>query len=244
MSAAAHEYLGAGITAVISGEHGFGTDAMLLAYFASPKRTDRVCDLGTGCGIIPLLWCREKRENLITAIDIQPAACEQVRQAIELNSLQDKLEVINADLREMKGVVPLGIFDTVTMNPPYKAADAGIKSADTAALIARHEVMCSLSDIMQAAEKLLRFGGRFCICHRPERLSDILCLMRENSIEPKRLRLVCQREGAAPWLVLAEGRKGGRRGGLKIEPSLLLMSGSDYSDEMKIICSEYLKQKV
>jgi len=243
MKSTANEYLGAGITAVISQEHGFGTDALLLAYFASPKRADRICDLGTGCGIIPLLWCREKRESLITAVDIQSSACEQVKKAIEINSLQGKLEIINADLRELKGSVPFGVFDMVTMNPPYKAANAGIKSMSDAALIARHEIMCSLADIMQAASRLLRFGGRFCLCHRPERLSDIFCLMHENGIEPKRLRLVCQRESTAPWLVLVEGRKGGRHG-LKIEPSLIIMDGDGYSDEMKIICSEYEKQKV
>jgi tRNA1(Val) A37 N6-methylase TrmN6 len=244
MNAKANEYLGSGITAVISQEHGFGTDALLLACFASPKSVDRICDLGTGCGIIPLLWCRDKREGLITAVDIQRSACEQVNRAIEINSLQGKLETINADLRELKGVLPLGVFDLVTMNPPYNAANAGMKiSSDDAACIARHEVMCSLADVMRAASSLLRFGGRFCLCHRPERLCDIFCLMREYSIEPKRLRLVCHRESTAPWLVLVEGRKGGRHG-MKIEPPLIIMDGNDYSNEMKSIYSEYEKQKV
>ncbi|HZJ77465.1 MAG TPA: methyltransferase [Clostridia bacterium] len=233
------EQLGSGITAIVSDKHSFGTDALLLAYFATPKPAEKVCDLGTGCGIIPLLWCRDKRQKNITAIDIQPDACEQVQKAIELNSIENTLEVINADLRELKGVVPFGVFDTVTMNPPYKAANAGKKSADNSALIARHEVMCNLDDILLSAKKLLKFSGRFCLCHRPERLGDIFCLMRKHSIEPKRLRLVCRYEGVAPWLVLVEGRKGGKPG-LKIEPSFIIMQGEDYSEEMKKVYGEYL----
>jgi len=233
------EYLGAGISAVVSAEHTFGTDALLLANFAAPKKSEKACDLGTGCGIIPLLWCRGERTEKITAVEIQPAACEQVQAAIEQNSLREKLEIVNADLRELKGKLTLGAWDLVTMNPPYKAANTGIKSRGEAELIARHEVLCTLEEIAKAAAELLKFGGRFCLCHRPERLCDVFAAMREAGIEPKRLRLVAQANGKAPWLILAEGKKGGKPG-LNIEPQLVIKNDNgEYTDEMRAVYGEY-----
>ncbi len=239
MSPCKNENLGAGITAVISDAHGFGTDAILLAHFAAPKKNDKACDLGTGCGIIPLLWCREARAAKITAVEIQTGACEQVRKAIEINRLSGRLEIVNADLRELKGVLPAGAFDLVTMNPPYKAQGAGRASKDEAGLIARHEVMCTLEEAAAAAAGLLKFGGRFCLCHRPERLCDVFTAMRAAGVEPKRLRMVAQTNGKAPWLILAEGRKGGKPG-LVIEPQLAVENESGgYSEEMKSIYGDY-----
>lgn len=239
MSSCKNENLGAGITAVISGAHGFGTDAILLAHFAAPKKNDKACDLGAGCGIIPLLWCRDSRAARITAVEIQAGACEQVRRAVEINRLSGRIEIVNADLRELKGILPAGAFDLVTMNPPYKAKGAGRASKDEAGLIARHEVMCTLEEAAAAAAGLLKFGGRFCLCHRPERLCDVFAAMRAAGIEPKRLRMVAQKNGKAPWLILAEGRKGGKPG-LIIEPQLTVENESGgYSEEMKSIYGDY-----
>lgn len=233
------EYLGSGITAVVSSEHGFGTDALLLAYFAAPKKKNKACDFGTGCGIIPLLWCRQERTEKITAVEIQPEACRQVQSAIERNGLQEKLEIVNADLRRLKGLLPMASFDLVTMNPPYKAANAGIKSTAEAERIARHEVLCTLDESAAAAAALLKFSGRFCLCHRPERLCDVLTAMRGTGIEPKRLRLVAQKNGKAPWLILVEGRKGGKAG-MVIEPQLCIEKDvGGYSDEMRGIYGTY-----
>jgi len=233
------EYLGSGISVVVSAEHTFGTDALLLAYFSAPRKTEKACDLGTGCGIIPLLWCRDERKEKITAVEIQEAACEQVLKAIEQNSLREKFEIINADLRELKGKLPMGSWNLVTMNPPYKAANTGIKSRGEAELIARHEVLCTLEEITKAAAELLKFGGRFCLCHRPERLCDVFAAMRSAGIEPKRLRLVAQKNGKAPWLMLAEGKKGGKPG-LIIEPLLIIKNeNGEYTDEMRTVYGEY-----
>ena len=233
------EYLGSGISAVITKSHRFGTDALLLASFAAPKKKEKACDFGTGCGIIPLLWCRSERKEKVAAVEIQPEACEQVKMAIELNSLQEKLEIFNADLRGLKGVLTMGAWDLVTMNPPYKASDAGIKSFSEADLIARHEVMCSLEEVAAAASGLLKYGGRFCLCHRPERLCDIFFAMRSAGIEPKRMKTVAQTAGKAPWLVLVEGRKGGRAG-MKIEPQLLLQNeDGGYTPDMLAVFGEY-----
>ena len=233
------EYLGAGITAFVSNSHIFGTDAVLLADFAAPSKKARCCDLGSGCGIIPLLWCK-RETGKITAVEIQPLAVEQINAAIEFNSLSERLEAVNADLRELKGKVPFGCYDVVTMNPPYKASGAGIESRSGADKIARHETMCSLFDVCAAAKKLLNFGGRLCMCIRPERLCELFCEMRAADIEPKRLRLVSKLPGKAPWLALVEGRRGGRSG-MTVEPELFVYGDSgEYSDEMKKIYGDYL----
>ena len=233
------EYLGSGITAFVSDSHSFGTDAVLLADFSSPSKHSVCCDLGSGCGIIPLLWCK-KETGKITAVELQELAVEQINVAIEYNSLSERLSAVNADLRELKGSVPFGCFDLVTMNPPYKASGAGIESRSGADKIARHETMCTFSDICAAAKKLLNFGGKLCMCIRPERLCELMLEMHSAGIEPKRLRLVAKCPGKAPWLALIEGRRGGKSG-ITVEPELFV-HGADggYSEEMKKIYGDYL----
>ena len=233
------EYLGGGVTVLVSAAHSFGTDAVLLADFASPSKSSVCCDLGSGCGIIPLIWCK-KQTGHITAVEIQPLGAEQISRAIELNSLEGRLTVVNSDLRELKGKVPFGAFDLVTMNPPYKASGAGIKSRSDSDKIARHETMCSLEDVCLAASKLLNFGGRLCMCIRPERMCELFCEMREKGMEPKRLRLVSKCPGRAPWLALIEARRGGRPG-MTVEPELFVYGeNGEYSAEMKSIYGDYL----
>ena len=233
------DYLGSGITAFVSDSHSFGTDAVLLADFSSPSKHSVCCDLGSGCGIIPLLWCK-KETGKITAVELQELAVEQINAAIEYNSLSERLSAVNADLRELKGSVPFGCFDLVTMNPPYKASGAGIESRSGADKIARHETMCTFSDICAAAKKLLNFGGKLCMCIRPERLCELMLEMHSAGIEPKRLRLVAKCPGKAPWLALIEGRRGGKSG-ITVEPELFV-HGADggYSEEMKKIYGDYL----
>ena len=233
------EYLGSGITAFVSDSHSFGTDAVLHADFSSPSKHSVCCDLGSGCGIIPLLWCK-KETGKITAVELQELAVEQINAAIEYNSLSERLSAVNADFRELKGSVPFGCFDIVTMNPPYKASGAGIESRSGADKIARHETMCTFSDICAAAKKLLNFGGKLCMCIRPERLCELMLEMHSAGIEPKRLRLVAKCPGKAPWLALIEGRRGGKSG-ITVEPELFV-HGADggYSEEMKKIYGDYL----
>ena len=233
------EHLGSGISAVVSAEHGFGTDAILLAHFAALKRNDKACDFGTGCGIIPLIWCRNGHEGNITAVEIQAEACEQVQEAVRINALEDKLETLHADIRHLKGLLPTGYYDLVTMNPPYNTADTGAKSSGKAERIARHEVMCSMEDVAAAAADILKFGGRFCLCHRPERLCDVFVALRAAGLEPKRLRMVAHANGKSPKLILVEAKKGGKAG-MIIEPQLLLKTDTgEYTDEMKEIYGDY-----
>lgn len=233
------EPLGNNMKIVVSPDHTFGTDAVLLASFSSPKRKDKALDMGTGCGIIPLIWCKGETEN-ITAVDIQEKAVRQTEKSIELNSLEGRMKVLKADLRELKGVLSFGEFDLVTMNPPYKPVGTGIESVSEADKIARHETMCTIDDAVAAASKLLRFGGRFCMCHRPERLCDIIVAMREGKIEVKRIRFVCEREGLSPWLVLVEGKRGAKPF-VTVEKNLIMKNADgSVTDELREIFGDYM----
>lgn len=234
------EDLGCNIGLVVSKQHTFGTDAMLLASFANPKRNDVACDFGTGCGIIPFLWVRDQKCRDISAVEIQENACNQVKRSIILNGT-DKITLYNRDLKNLEGF-SFGSFDLVTMNPPYKIENGGIKNEETSATIARHETFCNMNDIAKSASKLLRFGGKFCICHRPERVFDAMVSMRENGIEPKRLRFVSKKGDTQPWLVLIEGKRGAKNG-LKVEkPFIAYNDDGTLTDEMLEITEKYRKE--
>lgn len=233
------QYLGSGINVFVSDEHTFGTDAMLLADFAKIKPRDIPMDMGTGCGIIPLIWCKNEALKQVHCLDIQEQAVEQVRQAIDLNSLENRLFVHHCDLREIRKHFDAESFTAVTMNPPYKPLSTGIESSSASDKIARHETMCSLDDAVKAGAFLLKFGGRMCMCHRPERLTDILCCMRANNLEPKVVRFVCDKEGKEPFLVLVQARKGGKSG-VRVKSQLVLRKpNGDFTDEVFEIYGSY-----
>ncbi len=233
------ETLGNDIGVIVSDEHTFGTDAMLLAYFSNAKRKDLACDFGTGCGIIPLLWIRDGNCRTAYGVEIQEKGYMQFSRSIEMNCVSDKVSAINSDLKELKGKVPFGAFDLVTMNPPYKKENAGIKSEKDNEKIARHETLCTLDDICKSAASLLKFGGRFCLCIRPERLFETMKSMADFKLEPKRLRLVTSREGEKPWLCLIESKLGGKSG-LVVEKNFILYKDNDkYTDEMNGILKLY-----
>lgn len=234
------EYIDGSLKLIVSACHTFGTDALLLAAFSAPKKRNTVCDFGTGCGIIPFYWLREGVEK-VHAVEIQPLACDQLIRSIEMNSLGDRFCLLNSDLRELKGKLPEGAFDLVTMNPPYTAEGHGIISSSSADKIARHETNLELTDVFFSAARLLKFGGRMCICLRPERLTEAMAGMREAKMEPKRLRFVSQRDGKAPWLFLLEGKKG-RNPGLIVEKELHIENpDGSISEEMQKIIGSYKK---
>lgn len=230
MSEYTFEKLRRGIEICVSKEHKFGTDAFLLADFARPRHKDRVCDLGTGCGIIPVLMRIKFEPARIFGADIQEQAIEQFNITVEKNRL-DNITPVRADLRVLWEGCPTGSFDVVTCNPPYKAANAGIESLGEAQKIARHEIMCNINDVCKAASRLLKFGGRLCLCNRPERLSDVICAMRANNIEPKLLRFVSKTPSDAPWLFLIEGRLGGKPF-MKAMPTLFVSENGGFSREL------------
>lgn len=233
------EDLGEGVGLVVSKQHTFGTDAMLLAHFANPKRNDILCDFGSGCGIIPFLWLRDGKGKEITAIEIQENGCNQMLRSKEMNSA-DKINILNRDLKEISDLKS-GSFDLVTMNPPYKIQNGGIKNDEDYATIARHETFCNMNDIAKSASRLLRFGGKLCICQRPERVFDVMFAMRENGIEPKTLRFVSKKGDTQPWLVLIEGKRGAKNG-LKVEKNLVAYKDDGtLTDEMLEITEKYRK---
>ena len=164
------EPLGNGVKIYVSESYHFSTDTILLADFSKPKAYKKCADLGTGCGTIPLLWLKGDKSLKIDAVELQQNACKLAEKSVELNGFADNMKIINADLRELNGILPLGCYDLVVCNPPYKLGGSGIKNPESAKLIARHESESTLDDICKTASKLLQFGGRFCVCQRPERL--------------------------------------------------------------------------
>lgn len=234
-----YERLSDKVNIAVSKEHTFGTDAVLLSDFARPKLKETAIDMGTGCGIIPLLWLRNENQCAVHCLDIQQNAFEQVKNSIEANGFEDRLIPHLCDLREINTQFTAGSFSLVTMNPPYKPLNTGIESLSESARIARHEVCCNIEDAVKAASYLLKFGGRFCMCHRPERLVDAMALMREYRLEPKRLRFVVDKDGEEPFLFLIEGKKNAKPF-LRVEPTLVIKdSGSRFTAEMIEIYGSY-----
>lgn len=209
----------------------FGEDALALARFAVPRPGERVCDLGTGTGVLPLYWYREPGEAQgpsIDAVELDPAAAALARRAVRESGLDSLIRVWEDDLRALEEVLPAGAYDRVTCNPPYFYGKSAFPSGAAAARrrLARQEGPhgCTLDQVLAAAARLLKNGGRFFVCHRPERLTDLVSGLRAHGLEPKRLRLLLARPGdAAPWLLLCEARKGGRPG-LSVE---LCVKGED-----------------
>lgn len=226
------EPLGGGVRAVVSPEHGFGADAILLADFARPKAWERACDLGSGCGIIPLLWSREERRELLYGVELQEQGCRQAWESARANGLEDQIVFLHRDLRGPLCEIAPGSLHLVACNPPYQKADAGRISQSQADRYARHELTCTMEDTAACASRLLRFGGRFAICQRPARLCEAMLAMSQRGLEPKRLRFVHKRAQSSPWLFLLEGKKGGRSGMQVLPPLIVHTEEGGYTQEM------------
>ena len=236
--------LGNGINVIVSEEHHFFTDTIILADFSKPRTYETAVELGTGCGTIPLIWSRENPPKHTYAVEIQENAADMAKRSVEMNALESRITVMNEDLRELKGKLNFGFFDVVVCNPPYKPLGTGIVSSGKSHSIVRHENTCTIEDVIKTASSLLRFGGRFCMCLRPDRLTESLLLMRKYLIEPKRLRMVQQRKDKAPKLFLAEGKRGGKEGGLNVMPVLLIEDESgNFSEEMMKIYGSFKEVK-
>ncbi|MDK2801844.1 MAG: methyltransferase domain-containing protein [Oscillospiraceae bacterium] len=198
--------------------HTFGTDAFLLANFSESKKNKFICDLGTGCGIIPaILYGNQPTIKKIYGIDIQPQAIDQFSKGVFFSNLQKKLFPVLADIKDLPLFIKKQTFDLVCSNPPYKINNTGILNKSIEKQIANHEILCTNEDIIKSASLLLKFKGRFTLCQRPERLVDVLETMRRYNIEPKRLIFIQNNSESSPWLFLVEGVKGGKSF-LKIEP--------------------------
>jgi len=228
------ENIGGGFQAEVTRDHSFGTDSYLLAWFASPKPNEQACDLGTGCGIIPLLWCRRQPALSVAAIEIQKEAVELARRSASRCGVEDRITVYHADLRDWKEILGPNTQNLVAMNPPYFPAGSGELSKSPAARIARHEGEgCSFLDVANAAFGLLKQGGRFCFCHRPERLADVLEILSQARLVPKRILFAHHTPNSSPWLFLCEARKGVSKG-IKILPPFIARDyDGNYTEDYK-----------
>ena len=188
-----------------------GTDALLLASFIRGKETDMAAELGSGTGILSMLVVTRKKAKSVLAFEIQEKYAKLSRRNAEENGLSDAITVQNTDIRNLTQSESLrfGSFDTVFSNPPYMLAE-GARNRTDDNYIARHEVMGSIADFCHAAQKLLRYGGKFFLVHRPDRLTDIITALRAEKLEPKRMTFVHSSPEASPSLVLIEAVYGGK----------------------------------
>lgn len=222
MEQASWEPLAPGCQVLVTREHGFSTDTLLLAAFSQPRRGERCADLGTGCGTIPLLWRARGEPGPILAVELQPQAAEQARRSVERSGYEQHIQVVEGDVRDYKALLPCQGLDRVACNPPYTLPGAGAASPDPQRRAARQGDCFSLEDLAQAARYSLKHRGRLCLCLPVRRLAEALALFPRWDLEPKLLRLVQQRRDKAPYLFLLECRRGGRPGGLEAAPTLLL----------------------
>ena len=198
-----------------------GTDTFLLASLPKLKPGLRICDLGSGTGLLGLLLLQRQPDMTVTGVELLDAAADLADKTAEVNGLSHRLRTVRGDLRTCRQWFPTGSFDLVVSNPPYYPTQSGKMAPSSTRRTARSEDRCTLKELCSAASYLLRWGGSFCLVHKPERLTDLLCTLRDCAIEPKRLRLVCTRPEKAPSLILVEGRRGGKPG-LSIEAPLIL----------------------
>ena len=189
-----------------------GTDSLLLSGFPSIKKGLRVCDLGCGCGSLCALLAARHAGISVTGVEIQPEAADVAREMVSLNGLGDRVNIINGDINHIGALLPAGSFDLVVCNPPYRAPGSGARARREAAETARGEGACGLDGICAVAAYLLRFGGKICLSHRPDRLGDVVCALRGNGLEPKRLHLYGACGADVPSIMLAEGKKGAGAG--------------------------------
>ena len=213
----------------------FGVDAVLLSDFAKPKKNDRVLDIGTGTGIIPILIAAKTGAAHITGIEIQPEMAEMASRSVKMNELSERINILHGDIRDWESVFSKGEFDLVVANPPYMSVNSAIKSSSDAKAIARHEIKCTLEDLVSAAAGVLKPNGKFALIHKPARLVDILDLFRKNSIEPKLLRFVFSKNDVPPSMVLVHGTKFGKKE-LRVKENLYIFNqDGSYSDEINRI---------
>lgn len=190
----------------------FGMDAVLLSGFASVKPGERALDLGTGTGIIPLLLSAKTKGDHFTGLEIQTEIMKMAQRSVALNGLEKKIDIIQGDIKEASRIFGAASFDVVTSNPPYMNDAHGLKNPGDVKAISRHEVLCTLEDVVREGTKALKPGGRFYMVHRPHRLAEIITVMRQYKLEPKRMKFVHPFADKDANMVLIEAVRGGEPG--------------------------------
>ncbi|MDE7271578.1 MAG: tRNA1(Val) (adenine(37)-N6)-methyltransferase [Lachnospiraceae bacterium] len=210
----------------------FGMDAVLLSGFVRVRPGANVLDMGTGTGIIPLLIEAKTQASHISAIEIQEESADMARRSVQLNRLEHKIDIVTGDLKEADKFFGAASFDVITCNPPYMIGQHGLINPDAPKAIARHEILCTLEDVVRNAAKLLRPGGYFSMVHRPFRLAEIITVMTEYKLEPKRMKLVYPYVDKEPNMVLIEGCKGGKPRMTVEKPLIVYKAPNIYTDEI------------
>lgn len=199
----------------------FGVDAVFLSDFVRVKPGETVLDLGTGNGIIPILLTAKTMGKKFTGLEIQEKTAEMARRSVALNGLEDKVDIVTGDIKEAADLFKPAFFDVITTNPPYMLAEHGLRNPDNSKAVARHEVLCSLDDILRESMRLLQDKGRFYMVHRPFRLTEIMIKMNYYKIEPKRIQFIHPYIDKEPVLVLIEGVRGGKSR-VTVEPPIVI----------------------
>jgi tRNA1Val (adenine37-N6)-methyltransferase len=210
----------------------FGMDAVLLSGFATVKKGERAIDLGTGTGIIPILLTAKTEGEHFTGLEIQSEVADMAARSVRLNGLEDRLDIVQGDIREASRLFGKASFDVVTSNPPYMTDTHGLKNPDLPKAIARHEVLCTLEDVVREASLLLRTGGRLYMVHRPRRLAEIISVLRQYNLEPKRMKMVHPFIDKEANMVLIEAVRGG---GVMMNveaPVIVFQAPGVYSEEI------------
>lgn len=210
----------------------FGVDAVLLSDFAKNSRSDKTLDLCTGNAIVPLLLSAKTETPKICGLEIQADIADMAKRSVDLNNLNKRVEITEGDLINAAEIYGKGSFDKITCNPPYMKRGSGLLNTADTKVIARHEVLCTLEDVIRVSAELLIPSGRFYMVHRPSRMADIFCLMREYRLEPKEMRLVAPSRSKAPNLLLISGMKGASQE-LKCLPTIYVYNeDGEYSNEI------------
>lgn len=200
----------------------FGVDAVLLSDFVKVKPGERVLDMGTGTGVIPILLSAKTKGKHFTGLEIQEESADMARRSVALNGLQEKIDIVTGDIKEAADIFGTASFDVITINPPYMIDNHGLKNCGDARTIARHEVLCTLEDILRESSRILEESkGRFYMIHKPFRLAEIMSKMCSYRIEPKRIQFVHPYIDKEPTMVLIEGMKGGKSR-VKVEPPIIM----------------------
>lgn len=210
----------------------FGIDAVLLSDFAKAKRNEKVLDIGTGTGIIPILMCAKTEAMHFTALEIQKESADMALRSVRLNNLTEKINVVNGDINDAKELFEYSTFNVITCNPPYMTSNHGITNLDDEKAIARHEIKCTLEDVIREGSKLLKMNGRFYMIHRPFRLVEIFNTFTKYGLEPKRMRMVHPYVDKEPNMVLIECLKGGKSRLLVEKPLVVYEKDGEYTDEI------------
>ena len=210
----------------------FGMDAVLLSGYAYAKRGEKILDLCTGNGIIPILLAAKTPAERIVGIEIQKEAAELAKRSVAANDIADRVNILCADIKDAPDYLQAGIFDVVTCNPPYMIDSHGIKNPDSPRAIARHEIMCTFDDVARVTSKMLRPGGKMFLIHRPFRLTEIFETLTKYGLEPKRMKLVHPYINREPNMVLIEAGLGGRRRLTVERPLIVYESPNCYTKEI------------